>query len=155
MKSKAVIHLAGAAFAMLLLGSCGGDSGSGTAGEQVDGAAATAAAIEGSSWELVELVVLGGYTFTPDDPTKYTLQFRSENRLTGQSDCNTFTAAWDYQERLGISEFSSTRSLCLSGSLHNFYVLYLRNANALERDGAELILRTPDEEVRLTFRDAT
>lgn len=154
MNTRLTTRLAGAAFILLLFGSCGGES-DGTPGESVDAAAVTAAAIEGTSWELVELVVLGGYVFTPEEASQYTLQFRSDNRLTGQSDCNTFTALWDYQEALAISDFSHTRSMCLSGSLHNFYVLYLGNVNALERDGAGLILRTPDEEVRLTFREAS
>lgn len=45
--------------------------------------------LEGSNWQLVKLTVLGGFVFVPEDPSEYVLSFRSENRLTGTSDCNT------------------------------------------------------------------
>jgi len=152
MKRESAHYYTAALLAALLLTSCGGESDNGvTAGVEDQ---APVASMEGTSWELTGMVVLGGHVFTPDDPARYTLQFRSENRLTGQSDCNRFTANWHQQEGLHISDFSSTRSLCIAGSLHNFYTLYLRNANAVERDGASMILRTPDEEVRLIFREA-
>jgi heat shock protein HslJ len=44
--------------------------------------------LEGSNWQLVRLKVLGGFEFSPEEPSKYVLNFRSENRLTGASDCN-------------------------------------------------------------------
>ena len=152
MKRKPVHYWTAALLAALVLTSCGGE-GDGGAGAEVE-EQASSASMEGTSWELTGMIVLGGHVFTPDDPARYTLQFRSDNRLTGQSDCNRFTANWNRQEGLSISDFSTTRSMCLAGSLHNFYTLYLRNANALERDGATMILRTPDEEVRLIFREA-
>lgn len=111
----------------------------------------TVAELQGSSWELMELTVLGGFSFVPDESGKYTLQFRTDNRLTGQSDCNTITGQWTYAETFAITDFSTSRSLCISGSLHNYYSLYLRDVNDLAREGDQLVLKTPTEEVRLVF----
>ena len=111
----------------------------------------TAAELEGTSWELIELVVMGGFEFVPDDPAKYTVQFRSDNRVTGKSDCNTITAQWPHADSFAITDFGSTRSMCIGGSLHNYYTLYLRDVNGFAREDDQLVLTTPVEEVRLVF----
>lgn len=138
------------ATASLLLAACGGDE-SGVMEETVP-ATPDYAALEGSSWELTELVALGGFVFEPDDPAKYTLNFRSDNRLTGKSDCNTYTANWNAETDFTITDFSSSRSLCIAGSLHNFYQLYMRDVSSLEQQNDVLVLGTTDDDVRLTFQ---
>jgi heat shock protein HslJ len=93
--------------------------------------------LEGSNWQLLNMKVLGGFLFTPDDPSEYRLNFRSENRLTGTSDCNTITGSY-FQESTAFrfDPFVSTRKLCAPGSLHNNLVLILKDVNAIEfRDG--------------------
>ena len=93
--------------------------------------------LENTNWQLRNMKVLGGFLFTPDDPSKYRLNFRSDNRLTGTSDCNTITGNY-FQEETGFrfDPFVSTRKLCPPGSLHNNLVLILKDINAIEfRDG--------------------
>lgn len=93
--------------------------------------------LEGSNWQLLNMKVLGGFLFTPEDPSQYRLNFRTENRLTGTSDCNTITGSY-FQESSGFrfEPFVSTRKLCPPGSLHNNLVLILKDVNAIEfRDG--------------------
>jgi len=93
--------------------------------------------LEGSNWQLRNMKVLGGYLFTPDDPSLYRLNFRTDNRLTGTSDCNSITGSY-FQESTGFrfDPFVSTRKLCSPGSLHNNLVLILKDVNAIEfRDG--------------------
>ncbi|PCI75912.1 MAG: hypothetical protein COB20_11875 [SAR86 cluster bacterium] len=93
--------------------------------------------LEGTNWQLLNMKVLGGFLFTPKDPSLYRLNFRTENRLTGTSDCNTITGSY-FQESTGFrfDPFVSTRKLCSPGSLHNNLVLILKNVNAIEfRDG--------------------
>jgi len=113
-----------------------------------------AAILLDTSWELVDIVVLGGYVFEPEQPGDYTLRFRSEGRLTGQSDCNTFTANWEAVENLVISNYNSTRSMCVAGSLHNYYSLYLRQVISANLSADNLVLETDTEGVRLEFRPA-
>ena len=93
--------------------------------------------LEDTNWQLLNMKVLGGFLFTPRDPSQYRLNFRSENRLTGTSDCNTITGSY-FQESIGFrfDPFVSTRKLCPPGSLHNNLVLILKDANEIEfRDG--------------------
>ena len=35
--------------------------------------------LEGTNWQLLNMKVLGGYLFTPEDPSQYRLNFRSDN----------------------------------------------------------------------------
>lgn len=93
--------------------------------------------LENTNWQLLNMKVLGGFLFTPADPSQYRLNFRSDNRLTGTSDCNTITGNY-FQEESGFrfDPFVSTRKLCSPGSLHNNLVLILKDVNAIEfRDG--------------------
>lgn len=93
--------------------------------------------LENTNWQLLSMKVLGGFLFTPADPSQYRLNFRSENRLTGTSDCNTITGNY-YQEPddFRFDPFVSTRKLCSPGSLHNNLVLILKDVNEISfRDG--------------------
>lgn len=62
-----------------LIAAC--DSGVGT-GQVQEEVVDYTALLEDTSWELVDIVVLGGYVFEPEAPSDYTIRFRSENRLT-------------------------------------------------------------------------
>ena len=87
-------------------------------------------ALEGTNWQLQNMKVLGGFLFTPDDPSLYRLNFRTENRLTGTSDCNSISGYY-FQESTGFrfEPFVTTRKLCSPGSLHNNLVLILKDVN--------------------------
>ncbi len=111
--------------------------------------------LEGSTWELTELFVMGGYEFSPEVPGDYTLRFESDNRLRGNSDCNTFTGSWEAGESFAITSFEHTRSMCLSGSIHNFYVLYLPDVVNLIMEDEQLVATTTTDGVRLVFQPAT
>ena len=80
--------------------------------------------LEGTNWQLVKLTVLGGYEFVPEDPSVYFLNFRSENRLTGNSDCNRITGTWFQEDfSLRFEPLGTTRRLCPPGSLHNNWII--------------------------------
>lgn len=119
---------------------------------QQDAAAQMTASLEGTNWQLVEMTVLGGFVFTPEDPGQYVLNFRSENRLTGKSDCNQITGTWHQEATtLRFQPFSASRSLCSPGSLHNNFALYLRDVQTYELQAGKMLLRTNTEGVRLEF----
>jgi len=110
------------------------------------------APLEGSNWQLVKMTVMGGFEFIPDDPGKYVLHFRSENRLTGTSDCNQLRGSWLQEEAaLRFDPFSPGRSLCPPGSLHNNLALNLRNVVEHEFQAGHMILTTTTEGVELEF----
>ena len=108
--------------------------------------------LEGTNWQLAELTVLGGFVFVPEDHSDYVLNFRSGNRLTGTSDCNSITGSWQQDDTaLRFEPYSSTRSLCAPGSLHSYLDLYLKDVEALSfRDGL-MVLTTPTEGVEIKF----
>ena len=108
--------------------------------------------LEGSNWQLTKLTVLGGYEFVPEDHSKYVLNFRSGNRLTGTSDCNSISGSWLQEDSaLRFEPFAATTSLCPPGSLHNNLVLYLRNVSSHSFRDGHMILTTPTEGIAIEF----
>lgn len=108
--------------------------------------------LEGSNWQMVELTVLGGFVFVPDDPSKYVLNFRNGNRLTGTSDCNSIAGSWQQENtELHFEPFSSTTSLCAPGSLHSYLDMYLRDVEAHSFRDGHLVLTTPTEGIEIEF----
>ncbi len=110
--------------------------------------------LEGTNWQLQNMKVLGGFLFTPNDPSLYRLNFRSENRLTGNSDCNTITGSY-FQEGTDFrfDPFVSTRKLCSPGSLHNNLVLILKDVNAIEFRDGKLYMTNGYDGVELEFEE--
>lgn len=108
--------------------------------------------LEDTNWQLLNMKVLGGFLFTPDDPSQYRLNFRSENRLTGTSDCNTITGSY-FQESTGFrfDPFVATRKLCPPGSLHNNLVLILKDVNVIEFRGGKMYMTNGYNGVELEF----
>lgn len=110
------------------------------------------ASLEGSNWQLVRMTVLGGYEFIPPEPAKYVLNFRSDGRLTGTSDCNDLGGLWIQEEfALRFEPFNTSRKLCAPGSLHNNLTLYLRNTTAFQMIDGNMFLSTTTEGVELEF----
>lgn len=110
------------------------------------------ASLEGSNWQLVQLTVLGGFVFAPDDHSKYVLNFRSENRLSGTSDCNSISGSWLQENTaLRFEPFSAGRSLCPPGSLHSYLALYLKDVAAFSFRDGHLVLSTGTEGVEIEF----
>ena len=109
-------------------------------------------ALEGTNWQLQNMKVLGGFLFTPEDPSLYRLNFRTENRLTGTSDCNTISGYY-FQESTGFrfEPFVTTRKLCSPGSLHNNLVLILKDVNAIEFRGGKMYMTNGHDGVELEF----
>lgn len=132
--------ISGLMVSALLLASCGSEEG-------------TSVALEGTNWALVELTALGGFVFVPDEPDKYVINFRSDNRLTGVSDCNNLAGSWVQDESaLAFDGLDARWAMCIPGSLHNNFVLYLRQVSAHMMEEDALVLTTPTEGVRLVFR---
>lgn len=120
--------------------------------EEAAAAQAQAIELEGTNWQLVEMTVLGGFVFTAEGPAEYVLNFRSENRLTGTSDCNSINGSW-FQDgtALRFEPFIASRKLCSPGSLHNNLALYLKDTTALEIREGNMFLSTIIEGVELEF----
>lgn len=75
----------------------------------------------GTSWQLVKFQGGDGKILTPDDKSKYTLEFAISGALNARVDCNRGRGTWNSsapgQIRLGL--LAITRAQCPSGSLHD------------------------------------
>jgi heat shock protein HslJ len=81
--------------------------------------AANTADISGTSWQLVKIMLMDDSSASPDDPSKYTLNFGQDGRATIQADCNRGAGSWSSrsQSQLAFSKIASTRALCPPGSI--------------------------------------
>ena len=50
--------------------------------------------LQGTSWHLVRFQGGDGTILTPDDRSKYTLQFGADRRLAARIDCNRGSGIW-------------------------------------------------------------
>jgi heat shock protein HslJ len=88
--------------------------------ERPSPAAATSMGLAGTSWRLVEFQSMDDAqgTTRPADPTKYTIAFGADGRLSMQLDCNRGTGAWqaepagDGSGSISIGPVAATRMLC-------------------------------------------
>ena len=82
---------------------------------------APAAGLAGTSWRLVKFQGGDGRTLTPDDRSKYAIEFGSDGRVTARIDCNRGSGTWKSAgpNHLQFGPLASTRAACPPGSLHD------------------------------------
>ena len=80
-----------------------------------------AASLAGISWQLVKLQGSDGKAETPDDPSKYTIEFSVDGGLAARVDCNRGTGTWTSSGpgQLQFGPLALTRDTCPPGSLHD------------------------------------
>lgn len=77
--------------------------------------------LAGSSWRLVQFVGGDDTKVSPDDKSKYTLTFASENEVAVRFDCNRGRATWKSAEPslIEFGPLAMTRAMCTNSSLHD------------------------------------
>jgi para-nitrobenzyl esterase len=75
----------------------------------------------GTAWQLVKFQGGDGATLTPDDKSKYTLEFGKTGVLTARVDCNRGRGSWTSHApgQVRLSLLALTRAMCPPGSLHD------------------------------------
>ena len=75
----------------------------------------------GTAWQLVQFQGGDGATLTPDDRTKYTIEFGTDGSLTARVDCNRARGTWTSPGpgQLLLGPLALTRAMCPPGSLHD------------------------------------
>ncbi|MET0212398.1 MAG: META domain-containing protein [Vicinamibacterales bacterium] len=75
----------------------------------------------GTTWQLVRFQGSDDRVLTPDDRTKYTLEFSSDGSLNARIDCNRGRGSWKSSgpSQLQFGPLALTRALCPPGSLHD------------------------------------
>ena len=80
-----------------------------------------AANLTGTSWQLVKFQGSDDTTLTPDDRSKYTIEFGADGRLSARIDCNRGRGTWKTTgtSQLQLGPLALTRAMCPPGSLHD------------------------------------
>ena len=78
-------------------------------------------ALGGTSWQLVKFQSSDDKTLTPDDKTKYTIEFSTDGGLAARIDCNRGRGTWKSSgpSDLQFGQLALTRAMCPPGSLHD------------------------------------
>lgn len=92
-------------------------------------AAASATDLAGTSWQLVKFQGGDDTTLTPDDRSKYTIEFESGGRLFARVDCNRGRGTWKSSDpnQIAFGPLALTRATCPAGSLHDQIVKQREN----------------------------
>jgi heat shock protein HslJ len=92
-------------------------------------------------WRLIAIAPTDGVAVVPDDPAKYTVQFRPDGRVAVKADCNSGQGRYAVQDSgLTIGPIATTRVACPEGSLFDDYVGSLGRVASFAYDGAALVL---------------
>jgi para-nitrobenzyl esterase len=80
-----------------------------------------AADLAGTSWQLVKFQGGDDTTLTPDDRTKYTIEFAAGGQMTARVDCNRGRGEWTSggPNRIEFGPLALTRAVCPPGSMHD------------------------------------
>ena len=83
-------------------------------------AAADTVGLVGPVWRLVEFRGGDDTRLTPDDPAKYTLEFKPDGSVNARIDCNRGHGTWKSSgPSLELGPLALTRMACPPGSLHD------------------------------------
>jgi putative lipoprotein len=94
--------------------------------------------LAGTSWQLVKFQGSDDMTRTPDDRSKYNIEFGSGGRLTARVDCNRGHGTWKSSgsNQIAFRPLALTRAKCPAGSLHDQIVKQWGNIRSyVVRDG--------------------
>ena len=86
-----------------------------------------AAALGGTSWQLVRFQGGDGAVLTPEDKSKYTLAFEPDGVMSARIDCNRARGGWKSAgpNQIEFGPMAITRAQCPPGSLHDQIVKQL------------------------------
>jgi len=97
-------------------------------------------------WELVALTGADGVQVDIDDPTRYTVQFLPEGRLTAKLDCNQGAAGFTASDGIiEITQMAATLALCEPDSHDGTFQVILQGVTSYEIDPDGFLLLSGDE----------
>ena len=98
--------------------------------------------LTGTSWQLVKFQGPDERIFTPEDRSKYTIQFGSNGKVVARVDCNRANSTWRVNAKgeLQFGSWSRTSAKCGAGSLHDQIVNEGGNVRTFEIKGGHLFL---------------
>ena len=101
-------------------------------------------ALEGRTWQLVEIVSMDDRIDAPDERSLYTVVFNADGSVQIRADCNRGTGAWTSSApgKLQFGQIAATRAPCLPGSLHDRYMAQFPRVRSYVMKDGHLFLAT-------------
>jgi len=148
------LHPTTAIILILTLAACAATD-SGTAPETPT-PSETSSNLAGTAWELVEIQSMDDQSWSPTDPSRYTLTFQPDGTASMALYCNRGRADWSSEEinQLIFTPIASTSALCQDDGLSERFAMQLGFVRSyLLRDG-HLFLATYADGAIIEFRPA-
>jgi heat shock protein HslJ len=97
------------------------------------------------TWQLVEASLADGTVHTPDDPSRYTIQFLPDGTVAMQADCNSGGGTFEIDgSMLSMPALRTTLIACPEDSLGDQFGLWLSEVTSFELTDDALILSLTD-----------
>jgi para-nitrobenzyl esterase len=98
--------------------------------------------LAGTSWQLVKFEGSDDNSVTPDDRSKYTIEFSADGQLSARIDCNRGRGTWKSSGRSQIEfgPMALTRAQCAPGSMHDHIVKQWENIRSYVLKDGHLFL---------------
>jgi para-nitrobenzyl esterase len=95
-------------------------------------------------------------TYTPDDPSRYTLEFGADGSARVTSDCSEGTGSWSSESagQLLFGGITTTPAECLPGSLHDRYLAQFPWVRSYVMQDGHLFLATMADGAIVEFEPA-
>lgn len=107
----------------------------------------------GPVWEWVGTGYSSGSTLGVPDPTKYTIQFATDNTFTGRADCNSINGTYSWNNNsLKIKLGASTKAACPPDSLDTQFTSQLAAADTFLTHPNELVIFLERNAGNMQFR---
>jgi len=102
------------------------------------------ASLAGTAWQLVEIVSMNDRVDTPADRSLYTVEFKADNALQVNADCNRGIGTWTSMSpgQLQLGQIAVTQAQCSPESLHDRYLAQLPRVRSYVMKGGHLFLAT-------------
>lgn len=105
--------------------------------------------VTGEPWKLRSMEIPGEPTFTPPDPSRFTVRFESNGHVGVVADCNQCGGTWSLDEhRLIVSTLACTRVACPTPHGDRFAGL-IDGASTVDLEDGELEIESARGRIRL------
>ena len=113
--------------------------------------------LEGTAWQLVEIVSMDDSRYAPEGDARYLLAFGADSTVQLLADCNRGRAQFfaTPEGTLTFGPMAVTRMQCPPGSLHDRFLSDLTNVRSYVLEGGGLFLATWADGAILEFEPDT
>lgn len=106
--------------------------------------------LKGATWRLVLIERAGTPLITVLDPSRYTIQFLENERVSVRADCNTCGGSYALTgTAFSTGALACTKAFCGATSLDGAFVEGLASARSLARKGSRLTIRSDGTTLQL------